>query len=110
MILGAIDERIAASMPCVMVSTAMQGGCTCENAPLLRIDQGNIDIAAATAPRPLGLTAADDWTIDLKMSGFPDLQNVYQDDGGRRQAHCGISHSISPQLQPAQSGSHVRLL
>jgi len=78
MILGAIDERIAACMPCVMVSTAMQGGCTCENAPLLRIDQGNIDIAAATAPRPLGLTAADDWTINLKTSGFPDLQNVYQ--------------------------------
>ncbi len=78
MILGAIDERIAASMPCVMVSTAMQGGCTCENAPLLRIDQGNIDIAAATAPRPLGLTAADDWTIDLETSGFPDLKNVYQ--------------------------------
>ncbi len=78
MILGAIDERIAASMPCVMVSTAMQGGCTCENAPLLRIDQGNIDIAAATAPRPLGLTAADDWTVNLKTSGFPDLKNVYQ--------------------------------
>lgn len=78
MILGAIDERIAASMPCVMVSTGMQGGCTCENAPLLRIDQGNIDIAAATAPRPLGLTAADDWTINLKTSGFPDLQNIYQ--------------------------------
>ena len=78
MILGAIDERIAASMPCVMVSTAMQGGCTCENAPLLRIDQGNIDIAAATAPRPLGLTAADDWTIDLKTRGFPDLENIYQ--------------------------------
>jgi len=78
MILGAIDERIAASMPCVMVSTAMQGGCTCENAPLLRIDQGNIDIAAATAPRPLGLTAADDWTVDLQTRGFPDLQHVYQ--------------------------------
>ena len=78
MILGAIDERIAASMPCVMVSTAMQGGCTCENAPLLRIDQGNVDIAAATAPRPLGLTAADDWTVDLQTRGFPDLQHVYQ--------------------------------
>lgn len=78
MILGAIDERIAASMPCVMVSTAMQGGCTCENAPLLRIDQGNIDIAAATAPRPLGLTAADDWTVDLETSGFPDLKHVYE--------------------------------
>ena len=77
MILSAVDERIAASMPCVMVSTAMQGGCTCENAPLLRIDQGNIDIAAATAPRPLGLTAADDWTIELRTLGFPDLQRVY---------------------------------
>ena len=78
MILGAIDERIAASMPCVMVSTAMQGGCTCENAPLLRIGQGNIDIAAATAPRPLGLTAADDWTIELETKGYPDLVRVYE--------------------------------
>ena len=77
MILGAIDERIAASMPCVMVSTAMQGGCTCENAPLLRIGQGNIDIAAATAPRPLGLTAADDWTVELETKGYPDLVRVY---------------------------------
>lgn len=78
MILSAIDERISASMPCVMVSTAMQGGCTCENAPLLRIDQGNIDIAAATAPRPLGLTAADDWTIELETKGYPDLVRVYE--------------------------------
>ena len=78
MILGAIDERIAASMPCVMVSTAMQGGCTCENAPLLRIDQGNIDIAAATAPRPLGLTAADDWTVELETKGYPDLLRIYE--------------------------------
>ena len=67
MILGAIDDRIAAAMPCVMVSTAMQGGCTCENAPYLRIDQGNVDIAAAIAPRPLGLTAADDWTVELEI-------------------------------------------
>ena len=78
MILGAVDERIAASMPCVMVSTAMQGGCTCENAPLLRIGQGNIDIAAATAPRPLGLTAADDWTVELETKGYPDLVHVYE--------------------------------
>ena len=62
MILTAIDLRLAASFPCVMVSTAMQGGCTCENGHYLRIGMGNIDIAAATAPRPLGMTAADDWT------------------------------------------------
>ena len=39
MILAAIDDRIKLSFPVVMVSTAMQGGCTCENAraaPLLK--------------------------------------------------------------------------
>lgn len=78
MIISAVDDRIAAAMPCVMVSTAMQGGCTCENAPLMRIDQGNIDIAAAIAPRPLGLTAADDWTIELETKGYPDLVQLYE--------------------------------
>ena len=78
MILGAIDPRVDAAMPCVMVSTAMQGGCTCENAPLLRIDQGNIDIAAAVAPRPLGLTAADDWTVELETKGYPALKHLYE--------------------------------
>lgn len=78
MIIGAIDDRIAAAMPCVMVSTGMQGGCTCENAPLLRIGQGNIDIAAAIAPRPLGLTAADDWTVELETKGYPDLIRLYE--------------------------------
>jgi dienelactone hydrolase len=78
MILSAIDDRITAAFPCVMVSTAMQGGCTCENACYLRIGQGNIDIAAATAPRPLGMTAADDWTKELQTKGYPDLQALYK--------------------------------
>lgn len=81
MILGAIDDRVTAAMPCVMVSTSMQGGCTCENAPYLRIDQGNIDIAAAIAPRPLGMTAADDWTVELETKGFPELRQLYTDLG-----------------------------
>ena len=29
-----------------MVSTAMQGGCTCENAPYLRVGTGNVELAA----------------------------------------------------------------
>ncbi|MCA9248881.1 MAG: acetylxylan esterase, partial [Planctomycetales bacterium] len=78
MILGAIDQRVAASFPCVMVSTAMQGGCTCENTHYLRVGDGNIDIAALTAPRPLGLTAADDWTVELETKGFPDLLALYK--------------------------------
>jgi len=77
MMIAGIDDRGAAAFPAVMVSTAMQGGCTCENAHYLRIDQGNIDIAALTAPRPLGMTAADDWTKELESKGFPDLKKLY---------------------------------
>lgn len=92
MILSAIDERVKAAFPCVMVSTAMQGGCTCENSHYLRIGQGNIDIAAATAPRPQGLTAADDWTKELETKGFPDLKALYTMLGvpDRIEAHFNI--------------------
>ena len=76
-ILGAIDPRPAAIFPCVMVSTAMQGGCTCENASLLRIGTGNVEIAALFAPKPMGLTSADDWTKEVSVKGFPELQRLY---------------------------------
>lgn len=95
MIIAAIDNRITAAMPCVMVSTSMQGGCTCENAPFLRIDQGNIDIAAAVAPRPLGLTAADDWTKELETSGYPDLQKLYE-MLGHRERLTAVFHTHFP--------------
>lgn len=77
-ILCAIDPRPAVAFPAVMVSTAMQGGCTCENACYLRIGQGNIDIAALIAPRPLGMTAADDWTREITIKGLPELQALYK--------------------------------
>ena len=76
-IAAAIDPRISVAVPCVMVSTAMQGGCTCENASLLRIGTGNVEIAALFAPKPLGLTAADDWTKEMETKGFPELQQLY---------------------------------
>lgn len=75
--LTAVDDRPAAAFPAVMVSTAMQGGCTCENASYLRIDTGNVEIAALTAPRPLGMSAADDWTRDLETKGLPELKKLY---------------------------------
>ncbi|RMG38942.1 MAG: acetylxylan esterase [Planctomycetota bacterium] len=77
MILSAIDDRVAVSVPCVMVSTAMQGGCTCENACLLRIDTGNVEFAALFAPKPLAMTAADDWTREMRTKGFPELKALY---------------------------------
>lgn len=78
MMLTAIDPRVKAAFPCVMVSTAMQGGCTCENSHFLRIGQGNVDIAATTVPRPLGMTTADDWTVEFDKKGYPDLKSLYQ--------------------------------
>lgn len=89
MMLTAVDGRVRAAFPAVMVSTAMQGGCACENAVYLRIGQGNIDIAAAAAPRPLGLTSADDWTIELQGKGHPDLLALYKLLGapGNYEAH-----------------------
>src|SRR5207247_6713041 len=61
-ILCAIDDRPAAAFPAVMVSTDMQGGCICENCSGLRVGLGNIDLAAVFAPKPLGMSAAKDWT------------------------------------------------
>jgi dienelactone hydrolase len=77
MLLAAIDERIKLSFPVVMVSTAMQGGCTCENASLLRIDTGNVEFAALFAPKPQGMNTANDWTKELATKGFPELQSLY---------------------------------
>ena len=76
--LAAIDPRPACAFPAVMVSTAMQGGCTCENASLLRIGTGNVELSSLFAPRPLGLTGADDWTVDMATDGFPQLQALYR--------------------------------
>ena len=76
--LAAIDSRLAAAFPAVMVSTAMQGGCVCENACLLRIGTGNVEIAALFAPKPLGLTGAKDWTVEMPSKGFPELRSLYR--------------------------------
>lgn len=75
---AAVEPRIACAFPAVMVSTGMQGGCTCENASSLRVGTGNIELAALIAPRPMGLTAADDWTRTMPQDGFPELQKIYE--------------------------------
>ncbi|MEO1843075.1 MAG: acetylxylan esterase, partial [Akkermansiaceae bacterium] len=52
-VISALDPRVKVSMPAVMVSTAMQGGCTCENSTLMRVTEGNVAFAALFAPKPL---------------------------------------------------------
>lgn len=87
MIVGAIDPRIAAVFPAVMVSTAMQGGCTCENCTLLRVGTGNVEFAALFAPKPQGLTSADDWTVEFETKGYPDLKKLYALLGAEEKVH-----------------------
>jgi hypothetical protein len=91
---AALDDRLRAAFAASMISTSMQGGCTCENAPYLRVGQGNIDLAALVAPRPLGLTAANDWTRDLEHKGYPDLLGLYRMLGAadRFEAHFDIQY------------------
>jgi dienelactone hydrolase len=77
--LGAIDDRLAVQAPVVMVSHIMQGGCLCENAPGLRVEYSNMEIAAAAAPRPQILVAASgDWTKDTLSVEGPAIEHIYR--------------------------------
>ncbi|MDG2385369.1 MAG: alpha/beta hydrolase family protein [Pirellulaceae bacterium] len=92
-ILCAIDPRPAVAIPAVMVSTAMQGGCTCENASLLRVGRGNVEFAALFAPRPLCLLSANDWTVEMKTKGYPELAQHYRMLGAQDQiVHHPLLH------------------
>jgi dienelactone hydrolase len=89
-ILCAVDDRPTVAFPAVMVSTAMQGGCVCENASYLRQGTGNVELAALFAPKPLGMTGAHDWTIDIEKRGLPELKALYKlyDAEDRVMAKC----------------------
>ncbi len=77
-LLSALEPRLACAAPVKMVSSVMQGGCVCENAPLLRLFAGNPEIVALTAPRLLMLISdSGDWTRDNPAVVVPYLQHVY---------------------------------
>ncbi len=76
-ILAALDDRVKVAFPAVMVSTGMQGGCICENCSLLRVGTNNIEMAGLIAPRPLGMSGANDWTKHIETDGLPQLKVLY---------------------------------
>ncbi len=81
-LLSAVEPRLACAIPLKMVSTMMQGGCICENPPLLRLFACNPEITALTAPRPLLLLSdRGDWTHDNPERVAPYLQSVYRLSG-----------------------------
>ncbi len=114
--LCAIDDRPAAAFPAVMVSTAMQGGCICENASYLRVGTGNIELAALFAPKPLGMAAALDWTKDIETKGLPELKALYallgKEDNVFGKAHLEFGHNynqVSRELMYNFFNKHLNL-
>ena len=87
-ILTAVDERIKVSAPVNMISATMQGGCRCENAPNLRLDASNLEIAALMAPRPLLLVSATgDWTANTPTVEYPAIRSVYAHFDAKDKVH-----------------------
>ena len=78
-LLMAVDERIKLAAPVNMVSFIMQGGSLCENAPNLRVDTNNVEIAALMAPRPMMMVSATgDWTKNTMTSEYPAVKSIYR--------------------------------
>ena len=93
-LLTAVEPRLAASLPAVMVSAHMQGGCVCENAPSLRLRYSNVQIAACTAPRPLHLLACtNDWTKNTATVEFRAIQSIYRLYGAEDQVSFFIQQA-----------------
>ncbi len=78
-VVSAVDDRIRFSAPANMVSLTMQGGGLCENAPNLRIDTNNVEIASMMAPRPMIMAGATgDWTKNMATEEYPAVKSIYE--------------------------------
>jgi len=87
-VLNAIDPRVKVSAPVNMISHTMQGGCPCENAPLIRIAASNMEIGAIFAPKPmLMVSATGDWTKLTPSVEYPAIKGVYALYGAEDNVH-----------------------
>ena len=88
--LTSVDDRVTVSAPVNMISSTMQGGCICENAPLIRLGHSNMEIGATMAPRPMMMIAATgDWTAETPRIEYPAIKSIYElyGAGGNVETH-----------------------
>jgi dienelactone hydrolase len=78
LLLTAVDDRVQFASPVNMISAFMQGGDLCENAPGLRLNTSNVEIAAMFAPKPM-LVVSDttDWTRNVPREEYPAIKRIY---------------------------------
>ena len=78
--LGVVDDRVKVMAPVCMLSSHYQGGCTCEQAPLLRLGpMTTLDVAGALAPRPvLFPSVTGDWTNMNPLFEIPVVRSIYR--------------------------------
>lgn len=110
----AVEPRIRVAVPVNMISSTMQGGCLCENAPILRLDNSNMEIGALTAPRPmLMVSATGDWTRETPHVEYPAIRSIYAlcgAEGNVENVHLDYEHNYNKASREAMyrfMGKHL---
>jgi hypothetical protein len=118
---AAVDDRVTAVAPVVMVSSWVYGGCECESGLPIHATReyrtNNAEITALTAPRPLLIVSIDeDWTRSVPEREFPYIRQIYHLFGRKdlvRNVHLsGEHHDYGPSKRQAVYhffAEHLRL-
>jgi len=110
-----LDERIAVSVPTVMVSSWFFGGCPCESGMPVHScgawGTNNTEIAALAAPRPLLLISdGGDWTSTTPEIEFPFVQKVYLLTGHPGRAENAHFSTEGHDYGPSKRNAAIRFL